>query len=320
MSKQYDVFNGDADGICALHQLRLAQPAEEAVSVTGVKRDIKLLKKLENETDAAITVLDISLDSNRDSLLKILEQNNSVFYVDHHFAGEIPEHPLLRHLIDPDPEICTSLLINNLIDGQYAQWAVCGAFGDNLHKPATALAAQLSCSDDTTAKLREIGELLNYNGYGASVADLHFAPDELYKEISLYTDPLDFYHQSKALKQLQDGYKSDMENAMLQKPLFPGQKNRVYELPDLPWARRVSGVFANLKAREQEQSAHALLTRNSDQSWRISVRAPLADRKNADQLCKQFPTGGGRAAAAGINALPEEMLNSFLEAFSKTYP
>ena len=23
----YDVFNGDADGLCALHQLRLAQPA-----------------------------------------------------------------------------------------------------------------------------------------------------------------------------------------------------------------------------------------------------------------------------------------------------
>jgi len=33
----YDVFNGDADGICALHQLRLAEP-REATLVTGVKR------------------------------------------------------------------------------------------------------------------------------------------------------------------------------------------------------------------------------------------------------------------------------------------
>ena len=119
---------------------------------------------------------------------------------------------------------------------------------------------------------------------------------------------------------MRNGYQADMDNALLQKPLFPDQKNRVYELPDLPWARRVSGVFANLKAREQEQSAHALLTRNNDKSWRISVRAPLTDRKNADQLCKQFPTGGGRAAAAGINSLPEEMLDNFLETFSKTYP
>lgn len=35
-----DVFNGDADGLCALHQWRLAHPATNAL-VTGVKRDIK---------------------------------------------------------------------------------------------------------------------------------------------------------------------------------------------------------------------------------------------------------------------------------------
>ena len=32
--KFYDVFNGDADGLCALHQLRLAEP-RDAVLVTG---------------------------------------------------------------------------------------------------------------------------------------------------------------------------------------------------------------------------------------------------------------------------------------------
>ena len=42
----YDAFNGDADGLCALHQLRLAQPLE-AVLVTGVKRDIALLKRID---------------------------------------------------------------------------------------------------------------------------------------------------------------------------------------------------------------------------------------------------------------------------------
>jgi len=38
----FDVFNGDADGICALTQLRNAQP-REAELITGVKRDINLL-------------------------------------------------------------------------------------------------------------------------------------------------------------------------------------------------------------------------------------------------------------------------------------
>jgi hypothetical protein len=41
----YDVFNGDADGICALHQLRLANP-RDAVLLTGVKRDIALLQRV----------------------------------------------------------------------------------------------------------------------------------------------------------------------------------------------------------------------------------------------------------------------------------
>ena len=35
----YDVFNGDADGICALQQLRLREP-REAELVTGMKRDM----------------------------------------------------------------------------------------------------------------------------------------------------------------------------------------------------------------------------------------------------------------------------------------
>jgi len=40
----YDIFNGDADGIIALLQLQLANPTD-SVKITGVKRDIQLLKK-----------------------------------------------------------------------------------------------------------------------------------------------------------------------------------------------------------------------------------------------------------------------------------
>ena len=41
----FDVFNGDADGMCALHQLRLSYPRRAAL-VTGVKRDIDLLRRV----------------------------------------------------------------------------------------------------------------------------------------------------------------------------------------------------------------------------------------------------------------------------------
>ena len=40
----FDVFNGDADGLCALHQLRLAAPLESDL-VSGPKRDIGLLAR-----------------------------------------------------------------------------------------------------------------------------------------------------------------------------------------------------------------------------------------------------------------------------------
>ena len=40
----YDIFNGDADGLCALQQLRLAEP-RTATLVTGTKRDIGAIGK-----------------------------------------------------------------------------------------------------------------------------------------------------------------------------------------------------------------------------------------------------------------------------------
>jgi hypothetical protein len=42
------------------------------------------------------------------------------------------------------------------------------------------------------------------------------------------------------------------------------------------------------------------------------VRAPGAGPRSADALCRDFPTGGGRAAAAGIDNLPTERLEEFI--------
>ncbi len=39
-------FNGDADGLCALQQLRLAERVHGTL-VTGVKRDIRLLERID---------------------------------------------------------------------------------------------------------------------------------------------------------------------------------------------------------------------------------------------------------------------------------
>ncbi|XOF35141.1 MAG: acetyltransferase [Candidatus Electrothrix sp. YB6] len=317
--KYIDVFNGDADGICALHQLRLHEPCPEARLVSGVKRDIALLQQIEDVRSRTVTVLDISLDRNRESLEKLLAGGNTVFYADHHYAGAVPDADLLTAHIDPEPLICTALIINRLLEGKYPLWAIAGAFGDNLDESALQLANQSGLAQEAIDRLREIGILLNYNGYGATLEDLFFHPAELFRQVQPYTDPLEFYADSPAMQTLQRGYQEDMEQAMSFTPVHQDEAGRIYQLPAAAWARRVAGVYSNTLARQQPDFAHALLTENKDGTLRISVRAPLHNRHGADTLCRQFPTGGGRAAAAGINALPAGELDEFIRAFSRQF-
>jgi len=51
----------------------------------------------------------------------------------------------------------------------------------------------------------------------------------------------------------------------------------------------------------------------------VSIRAPLNNRVGADEVCRQFDTGGGRAAAAGINCLPTSELSRFVDALAARY-
>jgi hypothetical protein len=316
--KQIDVFNGDADGICSLQQLRLTEPCESQL-VTGVKRDIKLLDRIVPDENVRVTALDISLDKNRDGLNRLLAIAIPVAYFDHHFAGEIPDSPYLAAHIDTSADTCTCLIVNKHLKGAHALWAVVGAFGDNLHQPARDAAKPLNLSDKDLGELQHLGECINYNGYGLTLDDLHFAPDTLYRCIQPYTDPFTFIHESPEFKILADGYAADIKQARIAKPHTQDDRTGVYILPDQPWARRVSGVFGNELARDCPDRAHALLTETTEGYYRVSVRAPLSNKEHADTLCMQFPTGGGRKGAAGINELPTEMFDDFIKAFSATY-
>ena len=109
--RYFDVFNGDADGICALHQLRLADPLDSTL-VTGLKRDIALLASVPAGDGDVVTVLDISLDRNREALRALLDRGAIVHYFDHHFAGEVPKHPSLHALLDHSGVTCTSALVH----------------------------------------------------------------------------------------------------------------------------------------------------------------------------------------------------------------
>jgi single-stranded DNA-specific DHH superfamily exonuclease len=315
----FDAFNGDADGICALHQMRLAEPLASTL-VTGVKRDIGLLKKIDAAAGDTILALDIAVEKNAAALAALLEKGVKVCWFDHHNPGELPVHPDFQAHIDTAADVCTSLLVDRHLEGRHRVWAVTAAFGDNLHEAARRAAEPLGLDIVQLDRLRELGECLNYNGYGESLEDLHFHPADLYRALSAYADPFAFIAEAPHFATLSQGYAADMALAAATLPSESRASGAVYLLPDAAWARRVSGVYANDLATANPNRAHALLTRSPKGHYVVSVRAPLADKRGADLLCQRFDTGGGRKAAAGINVLPEARIPDFIAAFFETYP
>lgn len=315
----FDVFNGDADGIIALLQLRLAEPKKSTL-ITGVKRDIQLLQQVPIAQASSVTVLDISMEKNHLALESLINNNVDVFYVDHHRAGDIPNSENLTSNIDTDANTCTSLLVNQHLAGRYVLWAIVAAFGDNMLLAAEKLSKEQGLSINEQAQLKALGTYINYNGYGLTVDDLHIAPEILFENLLTYPNPFTLIAEPNSIFfTLEQAYLADMKQAKNAKVLYDSEVMQVCELDDAPWSRRVSGVFGNELANKHPRKAHAVLTLNPDNSYLVSLRAPLEKKLGAGDICAQFETGGGRAAAAGINQLPLEKLGKFIELVSKYY-
>ena len=316
--KFYDIFNGDADGICALHQLRLAQP-RTAELVTGAKRDIALVERVAARAGDQLTVLDISLRSNAHAVQRALAMGASLQYFDHHAAGDIPQHPQFEAHIDTAPDVCTSLLVDRHLAGRHRLWAVVAAFGDNLVESAVRAAQPLQLDHTELARLHELGEAINYNAYGETADDLHYHPADLYRAIAPYQDPRHFIFDEPVFEVLKQAGAEDLARAEDLQPEFATETAALYILPEAAWSRRVNGVFGNRLAQAAPQRAHAVLVMRTDGSYAVSVRAPRNKPLGADVLCLAFATGGGRQAAAGINRLPLQELQRFIDAFRSAY-
>ncbi len=311
----YDVFNGDADGIISLVMLRREEP-RAAELITGRKRDIGLLDRVPAGQGDNVTVLDVSMRTNASSLRKILAAGAQVFYVDHHNAGEIPDHPNLHAIINTAPEVCTAILVDKCLLGKYRAWTVCAAFGDNFSATAHRLAVGHNLP---LAALDELGVLINYNGYGGTVKDLLFHPAELYAELADFDTPMQFLAQKpKIIRALQGRFKQDMAQVSTAKTIDETASGVIIGLSDTAASRRASGTYGNQLAQENPDRAHAILTAQ-DGGYLVSIRAPISARTGADTLALRFDTGGGRAAAAGINHLPNSELPNFIKAFREAF-
>jgi hypothetical protein len=313
----YDIFNGDADGICALQQLRLEDP-RPSVLVTGVKRDVHLLDRVNARAGDDLTVLDISHKTNAADVKRLLAAGARLRYFDHHDVGEIPRDAGFRAYIDTAPDICTSLIVDRYLEGRQRLWAVVAAFGDNLPGPALRAAQSLELDERDVAQLRELGECMNYNAYGETVDDLHYHPADLFETVSHYNDPREFVEGEPVLEVLKNALADDVARAVAIKPQAAGTNAAILVMPDAGWSRRVHGFFGNQLALNYPRRAHALLV-SGHGGYKVSVRAPIENPRGADALCRQFEGGGGRQAAAGINWLPEADYPRFAAEFAKAF-
>jgi hypothetical protein len=314
-------FNGDADGLCAQQQLRLAAPGApgDLVLVTGVKRDIRLLERVPAKDGDMVTALDISLDQNRAGLQRLLEAGAWVRYFDHHFAGDIPAHPALLARIDESADVCTSILVDRHLGGRYKAWAIAAAFGDNLAPVAQAMAGAMGLPAGIAAVLEQLGTCLNYNAYGESVDDLHVDPAALAREMLPFADPAAFAAESSVCRALIAGYHEDMDLGRRLAPFRERAGATVLLMPDAAWARRAIGVLANERIRNAPGQALAILSPKSGGGFSISVRTPRTAARSAADFCRRFETGGGRQSAGGINHLPDTEVDRFVAAFDACY-
>lgn len=316
----YDIFNGDADGIISLLQLRLSNPIDSAL-VTGIKRDNQLLEKVLVSQKDTLTVLDISMAKNKEALKRALKLGVSIFYADHHIAGDIPDASNLDAHIDTDADTCTALIVDKLLGRKHHLWAITAAYGDNLVAKADQLAKKAGIGGKHRARLKELGILINYNGYGSCTDDLHYHPAELFRLLLSYSSPFELLaDKSSPFYVLQKGYQDDIVRVRSITPYYISDKVSLYVLPDEAASRRISGLYGNELANEAPDRAHAVLTLNPDGlSYTVSLRAPISNKQGAGDICSQFKTGGGREAAGGINVLPRKDLAAFIDAIEIHY-
>lgn len=312
---RFDVCNGDADGLCAVVQWRLQAPGP-AELVTGLKRDIALLGRVQARAGDEVDVFDISMQRNRGDLLRLLGDGVRVRYFDHHAAGGIPVHPLLEAHIDEASEVCTSLLVDRHLGGAHRAWALVGIYGDNLGAVADRLALDTGLEPGDCAGLRRLGELINYNAYGEDERDVCIAPRRLRALMSPYADPRDMLAHEPVVEEIDAMRRNDLRQAADAAAFWQGPQGSLHVLPDAPWSRRVIGCLANELANREPDCAHAVLKVRGD-GYVVSVRAPLALPRGAHALCSRFG-GAGRSRAAGIDRLARADLQRFVEAFAAT--
>jgi len=315
------VFNGDADGLVGQHILGLELGAPD-LRVTGLKRDIRLLRKLPDLESGHVHAIDISLRQNLEALPSLLSRGNvKVTWYDHHDPGDPPSHANLVLHVNQAPDTCTGAIVNAVCGHRYPLWAAMAAFGDGLPATGKALLSAGGADEEAGKAIREAGILLNYNAYGETSADVHYQPADLAVRMAPFASAPEFARESALLGPLAARFAEDRERFASLPPLLEEGSARIVLVPDEPWARRYAATWANERILSLPHEALAMVHPRKDGGYSVSIRASRGKPGSASaaELAGEFPTGGGRKLAAGINALPGDQLERFIARFREFF-
>lgn len=316
------LFNGDADGLIGQHLLYL-HGLRPSLRITGMKRDIKLMQRLPVSFAGDVYAIDISLKSNAEAALAYLQRpGGKLTWFDHHESGDLSAtnrfeaHRFETHIHESRGQ-CTGLIVNGYLGHRFDLWAAAAAFGDNVTASADAVLSRHSLSPGDREDLARLGEWLNYNAYG-EIQDALYAPSWLAETMQAFTDPLAFFRESGLFAALGEQLRDDEAKAQALKPWREVQGAKVYRVPDAAWARRLGATLVNRWVRENPESGFAIFQQRSEGGYLVSLRSPQQGPRmqwDAARFAADFPTGGGRVQAAGINALPENLFEACAERF-----
>lgn len=313
------LFNGDADGILSQHMLYLAG-IQPTLRITGMKRDIALLERLPLPFSGDVHVLDISLKTNAKAAQQFLAtEGGHLTWYDHHERVDIPDGPRFKTHIHPTAGQCTALIVNSVHRHAFDLWATAAAFGDNVTASAEALIRKCEISLGDRNALAELGELVNYNGYGEP-EDAWISPLTMAQKLEGFENPLVFFRESGIFEGLAHQLKTDESQCTSLQPWQSQAKAAIYRVPDTAWARRFGATWMNRLIRLHPDQGFAIFQARRDGGYLVSLRSPQKGplaHWSAAEFASRYPTGGGRVQAAGINVLPEDQLEGCASQFLK---
>jgi single-stranded DNA-specific DHH superfamily exonuclease len=298
------VFHHDADGICAAAVVLRSYPKMKSMPLEGPGLDSKTVKEILSHNADVILFVDLPVDQEFESLMKI-KKKADVVVIDHHIAERDLSRWGILHInpkMEKDVYIPASYMAYRLMDRlkmkpQPSKWIACvGVYGDYGMKDCAQFLSSCGLSAD---EMRNGAELVagavtvhGLKGAAAALRCLLAAED--------YTD----FSRNSQLKAWRAEVNREFGDVMGRfdggKELYPDAGLVVYEIKSRlnvtsAVSNRLSELLPDLVVMIKKKSS-------SENEWKLSLRCQ-SGRVNLGNIAKKcsggIGSGGGHVKAAG---------------------